>query len=66
MNATIKANLINNIIEVLNSQIKVKNKELCEENLHYKQSPLHGSDMFLKLSFISDGELNKIARAAGI
>jgi hypothetical protein len=66
MNTTIKASLISNIIESLNAQIKAKNKKLCDENLHYKQLALHGGDMFLQLSFLSDNELNKIARAAGV
>ena len=66
MNTIIKATLINNIINVLNSQIKAKNKELCNHNLHEKQTPLHGSDMFIKFSFMDDKDLLKVSEAVGI
>ena len=56
-----KGILINGIMRILNDIIKEENKKLCSENLHYKQSPLCGSDMFFKLMFMDDGKLIEIS-----
>lgn len=66
MSTSNKAIIINAIIYRLNELIAIDNKRLCEQNLHYKQKPLHGGDMFFTLAFLDDHELSKIASAAGI
>ena len=58
-----KGILINGIMRILNDIIKEENKKLCSENLHYKQNPLCGSDMFFKVMFMDDKETIKIANA---
>ena len=66
MDITIRAALINNIINTLNTPIKEKNKEFCEHNLHYKQIPLYGFDMIIKFGFMDDNDLLKVSKATGI
>ena len=61
-----RAVLINSIIGVLNDRLRVVNKQLCAENRHVDQKPLHGGGMFFQLAYKSDSELNKIAKACGL
>lgn len=58
--------LINGIILRMNEIISTKNKELCKQNLYSDQVPLLGFDTFIQLAFMSDSDLDKIAKAAGI
>lgn len=57
---------IQHIINTLNDKIKADNKILCGENRCIEQKPLHGGDMFLKLAFMSDENIDKIVKAAGL
>ena len=66
MSAQQKGIIINGIINVLNEQLKKKNKEHCEANCYWLQEPLHGADMFFKLAFLEDEEIKKIAKACGL
>lgn len=66
MKDTTKGAMINMIISGLNEQIKKENKKLCAQNLYSWQKPLHGADMFLKLAYMNDSDLEKIAKACGI
>ena len=66
MNPKLKAIFINQIINVLNERIIKENKELCSNNLHSQQKPIHGSDMWITLAFMSDKEIKEIAKACGI
>ena len=61
-----KGILINHIINILNERIIKENKELCSNNLHSQQKPIHGSDMWITLAFMSDKEIKEIAKACGI
>ena len=61
-----KGILINAIMITLNNIIKRKNKELTKHNLYLDQKPLHGSDMFFKLAFMSDSDIKKIATSCGL
>ena len=61
-----KGILINGIIIVLNEQLIKKNKQLCSENRHCDQIPLHGVDMFLCLAFKTDDEITNIAKHCGL
>jgi len=61
-----RAILINSIISIMNGPIKEKNKRLCEANLYDQQIPLHGANMFFKLAFLTDEQLNEIAKACGL
>ena len=61
-----KSVIAGSIVNLLNEQVKKKNKKLCEENMHEKQTPLHGFEMLLNLTIISDSELNEIAKCAGV
>jgi hypothetical protein len=66
MNPKLKAILIDQIINKINEQIIKENKELCYNNLHSQQKPLHGSDMWITLVFKNDEEIKEIAKACGI
>jgi len=66
MNEKIKGILINKIIHAMNEQVKKENKELCKNNLHSMQKPLHGGDMFFKLAYMKNIDVNKIATACGV
>lgn len=66
MNMQNKAILIRSIINKLNESVINKNKKLSLDNLHYKQTKIHGMDMFLRLSFMTDKKINDIAKACGI
>ena len=58
--------LVNSIILRMNEIIAAKNKELCNHNLYADQLPRLGFDTFIQLAFLSDKELDKITKAAGI
>jgi len=66
MKKSIKAILIDSIMSKLNEVLRERNKKLCANNLHSEQIPLHGSDMFFKLAFLSETKLHEIAKAAGL
>lgn len=57
-----KGILINAIINYLSEENKKRNKELCKQNLFSDQKAFDDGDMFFKLSFMPDDELNNIAR----
>ena len=61
-----KSILIHAIIQRLNESIQEKNNKLCEQSLYSDQEPLHGGDMFFKLSYMSDDAIKKIALACRI
>ena len=66
MNKSDKGIYINHIINTLNDKIKSDNKILCSQNRHSEQTAIHGGDMFFKLAFMSDKQINKIAKACGL
>jgi len=53
--------LIKSIINYLSEENKKRNKELCKQNLFSEQKAFDSVDMFFKLAFMPDDELNKIA-----
>lgn len=61
MNTAAKGILINSIIGYLSEQGQAKNKALATENLHSEQEPFDAGDMFFKLAFMEDADINKIA-----
>ncbi len=61
-----KGSLIRNIINILNEGIERDNENLRSGNLYSDQKPYHGGDMFLKLAYMSDDQIKKIAAACGI
>jgi hypothetical protein len=66
MTDNLKGVLINGIISALNDNLRRKNKELCQQNLYTEQTPLHGAEMFFKLAYMKDSDLNKIAKGVGL
>lgn len=56
-----KGILVSTIVSYLGEEVKKKNKKLAAENLHNQQEAFDAGDMFFKLSFMSDAEVNKIA-----
>jgi hypothetical protein len=66
MNYNNKAVLIGCILEFLNNKIRTDNKILCVNNLHWKQTPLHGVDTWFKLAFMTDEQIKEIAKELGL
>jgi hypothetical protein len=60
-----KASMTAFIMDTLNKPILEHNKRLCSRNLWNEQVPLHGFDTWLKLAFMSDDEIRKLAKACG-
>lgn len=61
-----KAIIANSVIGRLNDVVIKRNKQLCRENLHYKQTPLHGFGMFIDLMAMDDDKFNEIAKLTGV
>ena len=66
MTNQLKCILINAIIRTLNNHLERVNKKLCAENLNSEQKPLHGEEMFIKLAYADEIEINKIAVTCGL
>ena len=56
-----KSLYIRTIINYLSEETKKKNAELVKRNLYTEQVAFDADDMFLKLAFMSDREVDKIA-----
>ena len=58
-----KGIIINYIINKLNMEIDKENEKLCAKNVYWEQKPHHGFDMYIKLAYMSDEALEKVAEA---
>ena len=61
MEAARKGILITTIVNYLAENIKNKNHKLAEENLYSEQEEFDYGDMFLKLAFMEDSKIERIA-----
>ena len=58
-----KSILISAIIGYMKHDITAKNKRLCEKNLYWKQEAFDAGELFIKLAFMADDEIEKIAKS---
>jgi len=61
MTLELKSILIQAIIRYLSEETKRKNKGLVKDNLYTEQKAFDADDMFLKLAFLPDKDIEHIA-----